>query len=187
MTTYPPYREYVPHPDFQSWLEARGLSQTYVDVFDWDRRDVLEEYDRLFRLHQTTDAELTAVNARFDRLFAERIAYMDAHNIQHWKDLDSDKDAEHLERKGEMFAAIAETSHRRKELQHTRDEVTRAIPLFAGILNDFYPNFEAICAEERATHFMNPPMIQLDGFWDKVGPLNDPNWGVLPKISGTSV
>ena len=99
MTTYPPYREYVPQPDFQSWLEARGLSQAYVDVFDRSRQDVLKEYDRLFELHQTTDAQLTAANARFDRLFAERIAYMDAHNIQHWKDLDPVRDAGHFNRK----------------------------------------------------------------------------------------
>ena len=47
MTTYADIGPYVPEPTFEAWLAKQGFPETYASIFDWEKKQLQQEYNRI--------------------------------------------------------------------------------------------------------------------------------------------
>ena len=50
MTTYADIGPYVPEPTFEAWLAKQGFPETYVSIFDWEKEELQQDYERFRHL-----------------------------------------------------------------------------------------------------------------------------------------
>ena len=190
MTTYADIGPYVPEPTFEAWLAKQGFPETYVSIFDWEKEELQQDYERVFDIWDEAEHNHEKLSNEFEKQHNARLEYMRVNGIEQWSDLDSISQKKHIEKKEFFLATISEINQERKRLKDEASNARRLLPLLAGVLEETYQNYEKICTDERATHGLGVPTRypteKDEAFWDLIGPLRNNKWNIERKPRGNS-